>query len=166
MRNILSLILAAFLFLASTAASAGEHAHFAAFFDPSGKAALPDEVKGDDIESTLKKLGAEMMIFAHSAGVKDGDVWSLQNNTLREFDGKFVDLGADCQLTLKLKPYVVQGLCSVFMNGHDGAGQEKAKSVINAKDIETLLVWHKVFEDKEHGIVGYFMRETAADFNH
>ncbi len=166
MKKLLSLTFFALLSMAATAASAGEHAHFAAFFDPSGKAAFPDEVKGENIEGPMKALKAEMMVFAHSAGVKDGDVWSLQNNTLRDMNGELVDLGIGCQINIKVKPYTVQGLCSVFMNGHEGAGQEKAKSVISAKDVETMLVWHKIFQDKDHGIVGYFMRETAADFNH
>ncbi len=78
------------------------------------------------------------------AGVKSGDVWSLQNNTLRSVKGNFVDLGFDCQLNLKLKPYLVQGICSVCMNGHEGAGQEKVKNIINVKDIQSTLVWHKV----------------------
>lgn len=159
-------LLALLMVWGSNSAYAGEHAHFAAFFDPTGTVAFPDEVKGDDIEGPLKALKAEMMVFAHSAGVKDGDVWSLQNNTLRDMNGELVDLGLGCQINIKVQPYVVQGLCSVFMNGHEGAGQEKAKSMISAKDIGSMLVWHKIFEDKDHGIVGYFMRETAADFNH
>ncbi|MDX8386932.1 MAG: hypothetical protein R8M46_00155 [Ghiorsea sp.] len=147
------------------AVQAGEHAHFAAFFDNgSNKSfAFPTVINGDNVEQDMLKLGAEMMIFAHSAGIKNGDVWTLQNDTLREVGGEFQDFGLDCKLSMKLGPFKVAGLCSVFMTG---AANSKTKTFIKPMLVEKEVVWYKLFEDKENHLAGYFMRETAADFNH
>ncbi len=166
MKQLFSLIFATLLLCTSTATIAGEHAHFAAFFNNGSHAgfSFPETVVGDNVEQDMIKLGAEMMIFAHSAGIKNGDVWSLQNNTLREYNGKFQDFGVGCELSMDVKPsFKVGGLCSVYMSG---AGGEKTKKIIAPRNVEKEVVWYKIFEDKEHGLAGYFMRETAADFNH
>jgi len=156
------------IFSLMTVAYAGEHAHFAAFFD-TGKNknfVFPAIVEGDHIESDMVALGADMMLFAHSAGIQNGDVWSVQNDSLREVDGVYQDFGLNCQLSLNVSPFKVGGLCSVFMSGHEGEAQEKVKHLIKSQVLKDEVVWYKVFEDKEHGVSGYFMRETAVDFNH
>jgi len=149
-------------------AHAGEHAHFAAFFKNTSKAdfVFPAVVKGDNIERDLRSMGADMLIFAHSAGIKNGDVWSVQNDTLREVSGTFRDLGIDCELSLKTSPFNVSGLCATYMSGHEGEGQERVSQPILSAPIKARLVWYKVYDDNEHGVAGYFMREIAADFNH
>jgi len=149
-----------------TLAYAGEHAHFAAFFNNGSNAnfSFPAVIKGDNVEQDMLKLGAEMMIFAHSAGAKSGDVWSLQNNTLREVNGKFQDFGVGCELSMNVGPFTVAGLCKVFMAQQ--AGAEKVKKYIKLMVIQDEVVWYRIFEDSSTGVAGYFMRETAADFNH
>ncbi len=149
-----------------TAAQAGEHAHFAAFFNNGSNAsfAFPATVVGDNVEQDMMKMGAEMMIFAHSAGIKNGDVWSLQNNTLRDVKGVFQDFGVGCELSMTLPPMKVGGLCSVFMS--DAAGSGKTKQIITPMVIAKEVVWYKIFEDKTHGLAGYFMRETGETIEH
>lgn len=143
-------------------AQAGEHAHFAAFFNNGSNAsfAFPAQVVGDNVEADMMKMGAEMMIFAHSAGIKNGDVWTLQNDTLREVGGEFKDFGVGCELSLKTAPSVVAGLCSVYMSA------SKNKNVVKPTTIAKELVWYKVFEDSANGVAGYFMRETGETIEH
>jgi hypothetical protein len=165
MKYLLTVMLSGLMLLQMMPAQAGEHAHFAAFFDNGSHAnfSFPATVNGDNVEQDMAKLGAEMMIFAHSAGIKNGDVWTLQNDTLRDVGGEFQDFGLDCKLSLKAGPFTVAGLCSVFMSGD---GKSKSKSFIRPMVVKDEVVWYKIFEDKDHGLAGYFMRETAADFNH
>ena len=146
----------------TSVAHAGEHAHFAAFFNNgSNKAfAFPDQIVGDNVEQDMMKLGAEMMIFAHSAGIKSGDVWTLANDTLREVGGEFKDFGVGCELSLKTGPFQVGGLCSVYMSS------TKNKNLIKPMEIAKEVVWYKVFEDKADGVAGYFMRETGETVGH
>lgn len=164
MINMRLLLLLSVMFAGVPIATAGEHAHFAAFFNNGTNSAFafPPTVQGDQIEKDMSRHGAEMMIFAHSAGIRDGDVWTLQNDTLRDVNGELHDFGLDCKLSLKSKPFHVAGLCSVFMTG---SGSEKSRQIIKAIAIKDQVTWYKVFEDKKHGLAGYFMRETAADFN-
>lgn len=163
--QLLAITMASTMFLSVSNVSAGEHAHFAAFFNNMTQKgfSFPDVVRGDQIEQDMGKLGGELMIFAHSAGIKNGDVWTLQNDTLREMNGELQDFGMDCKLSLKVTPFKVAGVCSVFMSG---GGAERTKQLIKPIVIQDEVVWYKVFEDKHNGLAGYFMRETAADFNH
>ena len=166
MKQLFTLTFAILLLCNSTASIAGEHAHFAAFFNNGSHAdfSFPETVVGDNVEQDMMKLGAEMMIFAHSAGIKNGDVWSLQNDTLREVKGAFQDFGVGCELSMHVSPlFKLGGLCSVYMSG---AGAEKTKKIIHSRTVAKEVVWYRIFEDKGNGVAGYFMRETAADFNH
>jgi len=143
-------------------AYAGTHVHFAAFFATKGPGSVnyPDTVKGDDIEGPMMKQGAEMMLFAHSVSVKDGDILNLQNDTLRSkgAGGEFDDFGLNCQISMKVDDSMgVGGLCEIFVT------RGKENHVIKPTPIKEQLVWYKVFEDKEQGVAGYFMKETGAD---
>ncbi|MDQ6988597.1 MAG: hypothetical protein Q9M19_01850 [Mariprofundaceae bacterium] len=166
MKLLLAVSFSALMLLQVTAVKAGEHAHMAAFFNNGSNAnfKFPAVIKGDNVEQDMLKLGAEMMIFAHSAGIHDGDVWSLQNNTLREVEGKFRDFGVGCELSLRKPPFKVGGLCSVFMS--QDAGAQKTRNIIAPMLIKDEVVWYRIFKDDKNGVAGYFMRETAADFNH
>jgi len=166
MKLCLTMSFSALLLLQVSVANAGEHAHFAAFFNNGSQASFsfPAKVVGDNIEQDMLKMGAEMMIFAHSAGIKDGDVWSLQNNTLRDIGGSFHDFGVGCELSLRVPPMNVGGLCKVFMSSD--TGHVKSLSVISPTLVKDEVVWYKIFEDSKHGVAGYFMREIAVDFNH
>ncbi|MDX8401929.1 MAG: hypothetical protein R8K47_04795 [Mariprofundaceae bacterium] len=141
---------------------AGDHVHFAAFFATNGPGSVsyPDTVEGDAIEGPMLKRGAEMMLFAHSVSIEDGDVISLQNDTLRAAkSGDFKDFGLDCQLTLHTGGGMsVGGVCNVFVT------RGKKMHAVATRKIEKQLVWYKVFEDKEQGVAGYFMKEHGADF--
>ncbi len=145
-----------------TTAWAGEHVHFAAFFSTNGPGSVsyPDTVKGDAIEGPMLKRGAEMMLFAHSVSIKDGNVISLQNDTLRaDKSGDFKDFGLDCQLTLHTGGgMTVGGVCNVFVT------QGKKMHAVPTRKITQPLVWYKVFEDKDQGVAGYFMMEHGADY--
>lgn len=157
MKRFLLSIIAAFAFLgASTMAMAGTHVHFAAFFGGKGHD-FPATVAGDDIEGPLTKQGAEMSLFAHSAAIKNGDVLNLQNDTLREVNGEFKDMGINCQISMSIEgEWKVAGRCEVFMSG-----DARANHTIAPTPIAKELIWYKVFEDKEQGVAGYFMKEQG-----
>ncbi len=141
---------------------AGDHVHFAAFFSTNGPGSVnyPDTVKGDAIEGPLLKRGAEMMLFAHSVSLKDGDIISVQNDTLRaDKSGDFKDFGLDCQITVHTQGgMTVGGMCNVFVT------KGKVMKVLPVQKIGEPLVWYKVFEDKAQGVAGYFMMEHGADY--
>jgi len=144
-------------------ADVGIHSHFAAFFDDGKNANLvfPETVSGDDIEGPMLKIGAEMMLFTHSVNIHDGDVLNLQNDTLRETsDGTFKDFGLNCALTVHTAgSWTIGGSCKSFITGNN-------EGVHVVKDVHApeFLVWYKVFEDKEQGTAGYFMREKGEDY--
>ncbi|MDX8382817.1 MAG: hypothetical protein R8M45_01970 [Ghiorsea sp.] len=52
------------------------------------------------------------------------------------------------------------------MAEYDGDRQEKVRQSIKPMTLKHEVVWYKVFEDKKHGVAGYFMLETAADFKY
>jgi hypothetical protein len=134
-------------------AGKGTNVHFAAFFSSGGPGSVnfPDAVKGDDIQASLMKKGAEMMLFAQSSSVKDGDVLNVQNDTLRSTAAGFKDIGLDCHIMVKSDPGIrIIGQCGVHM-------AKKKKHTIPFTPIGDRLVWHKVFEDKKQGVAGYFM---------
>jgi len=144
------------------ASAAGTHVHFAGFFNNGTQAgfSFPDTVVGDDIEAPMAKNGAEMMLFAHSVSIQDGDVLNLQNDTLREVGGVFKDFGLNCQITVhSAGDWNVSGQCETFITGDN-----KNNQLILPVPIPKQLVWYKVFEDKEQGVAGYFMKEQGADF--
>lgn len=147
--------------LSMPVAYAGTHVHFAAFFATKGPGSVnyPDTVKGDDIEGPMVKQGAEMMLFAHSVSIKDGDILNLQNDTLRSSgSGDFDDFGLNCQISMKVGGDMgVGGLCEIFVT------KGKQNQIIKPTPIKEELVWYKVFEDKEQGVAGYFMKESGAD---
>jgi len=146
----------------AVAADTGTHVHFAGFFNNGTQAgfSFPDTVVGDDIEEPMAKNGAEMMLFAHSVSIQDGDVLSLQNDTLREVDGAFKDFGLNCQITMHTAgDWNVSGRCETFITGNGENNQ-----MILPVSVPKQLVWYKVFEDKEQGVAGYFMKEHGADF--
>ncbi len=140
---------------------AGAHAHFAAFFNNGTNSSLvfPDTVKGDDIEGPMLKMGAEMMLFTHSISIHNGDVLNLQNDTLRDTGNGFKDFGLDCALTIDTAgDWTISGQCKSFIDG------EKSNVHIIKAHTPEFLVWYKVFEDKEQGTAGYFMREKGKDY--
>ncbi|MDQ6974608.1 MAG: hypothetical protein Q9M10_06955, partial [Mariprofundaceae bacterium] len=95
-----------------------------------------------------------------SVSIHDGDVISLQNDTLRELDGGFKDFGLNCQITIHTQNHwQVSGMCETFITG-----KEKNNHLIMPTTIPKQLVWYKVFEDKEQGMAGYFMKEKGQDF--
>ncbi len=133
-------------------AGQGTHGHFAAFLGEGVD--FPDTIKGDDIEGPMVKKGAEMMLFAHSASIRDGDVLNLQNDTLRDVGGEFKDFGLNCQVSIAATgDWAVSGMCKVFFTGN-------SKLVaIPSVPVNEQLVWYKLFEDKTQGVAGYFMKE-------
>lgn len=157
MKRFLLSIITAFSFLgASTMAVAGTHVHFAAFFGGKGHE-FPATVTGDDIEGPLAKQGAEMSLFAHSAAIHHNDVLNLQNDTLREVNGEFKDIGVNCQISMSTEgEWSVGGRCEVFMSG-----DARTNHVIKPTPVAKELIWYKVFEDKEQGVAGYFMKEQG-----
>jgi len=146
-----------------SAANAAEHVRMITFFDDGTHSNLvyPDAVKGHNIEQHMLNLGADMMLFAQSAAIRNGDVWSVQNDTLREDNGVFKDFGVNCELSLNANPFKIAGLCAVFMSG---SGHDKVKLLVKPTLIKDHSVWYKIFEDKEHGLAGYLVREDAPDF--
>jgi len=143
-------------------AATGTHVHFAAFFDNGKKAdfKFPETVAGDDIEAPLVAKGGEMMLFTHSVSIQDGDVLNLQNDTLREVGDSFKDFGLNCQITMHTKGiWNVSGMCETFITG-----EGKNNQIILPVSISKQLIWYKVFEDKEQGMAGYFMKEQGEDF--
>ncbi len=160
-RHMMAALLAAMLI--APAARAGEHVHLAAFFSTHGPGSVqfPATVKGDDIEGALAPKGAELMLFAHSVSLMDGDVISVMNDTLRSQGNKgFGDFGMDCQLSVKTQGGMkVGGLCNVFVT----AGKEQF--IIKPTPIADQLVWYKLLEDAKQGVAVYFMREVGADIN-
>ena len=144
-------------------AYAGTHVHFAAFFNDGKNAnfTFPATVVGDDIEGPLASQGAEMMLFAHSVFIHDGDVLNLQNDTLREVDGTFKDFGLNCQVTMHTNgDWKVSGMCETFITGN-----AKNKQIIMPTPLPKQLIWYKVFEDTEQGLAGYMMKEEGKDFS-
>jgi len=156
-------LIACTVFIASTAqATPGTHAHFAAFFNNGSHAdfSFPDTVVGNAIEPLMHKKGGEMMLFAHSVAIQDGDVFSIQNDILREVEGSFQDFGLNCQITIHTqKIWEVSGMCEKFL-----VGKGKSNQSIMPTAISKQLIWYKIFEDKEHGMAGYFMKEKGQDF--
>jgi len=159
------MLLAAIFPVSLTAqAASGTHVHFAAFFNNGTNAdfQFPATVAGDDIEKPMAEKGAEMMLFAHSVSIQDSDVLNLQNDTLREVDGAFKDFGLNCQITMHtVGEWNVSGMCEDFITGGD-----KSNQIIAPVSIPKQLIWYKVFEDKEQGMAGYFMKEQGQDFGH
>ncbi|MDQ7001615.1 MAG: hypothetical protein Q9N02_02860 [Ghiorsea sp.] len=146
----------------TTAQAAPTHVHFAAFFHTGSEASIsfPNTVVGDDIEGPMVKNGSEMMLFAHSISIQDGDVLSLQNDTLREVGGSFKDFGLNCQLTIHTSSqWNVSGMCETFFTG-----DEKNNQIVLPVSIPEHLIWYKVFEDKKQGVAGYFMKEQGKVF--
>lgn len=144
------------LFGFTSMAQAGTHVHFASFFAGKG-IEFPATVAGDDIEGPMVKLGAEMSLFAHSAAIKHNDVLNLQNDTLREINGEFKDIGVNCQISMSTEgEWTVGGRCEVFMQG-----DARVNHIIKPTPIHKELIWYKVFEDKEQGVAGYFMKEQG-----
>jgi len=145
---------------ASAEAGKGTYLHFAAFFSTNGPGTVqyPDRVPGEDIEGALLKKGAEMLLFAHSVSIKDGDVITIANDTLREKGSSYADFGLDCQFTVHDRPVLrVGGLCNIFVT------DKKHAIVIKPVEIRKRLVWIKVFEEKAQGVAGYLMAEEGAD---
>lgn len=141
-------------------AGKGMHFHFAAFFSTNGPGTVqyPERVPGEDIEAALLKRGAEMLLFAHSVSVKDGDVLTIANDTLREGGSAYQDFGLDCNLAVRRAPALaISGLCNVFVT------DKKHKVMIKPVEIRERLVWVKIFEDKAQGVAGYVMAEEGAD---
>ena len=145
-------------------AAPGTHVHFAAFFSNGTQAnfKFPATVVGDDIEKPMVEKGAEMMLFAHSVSIHDGDVLNLQNDTLREMsDGTFHDFGLNCQITMRTESkWTVSGMCQTFLTG-----EAQNNQIILPVSIPKQLVWYKVFEDQDQGMAGYFMKEKGQDFS-
>jgi len=144
------------------AGATGTHVHFAAFFNNGTQAgfSFPNTVVGDDIEAPMVEKGAEMMLFTHSVSIKNNDVLNLQNDTLREVGGAFKDFGLNCQITMHTGgDWNVSGMCETFITG-----EGKNNQVILPITIPKQLIWYKVFEDKDQGVAGYFMKEQGADF--
>ncbi len=142
-------------------AGKGLHLHFAAFFSTNGPGTVqyPARVPGEDIEAALAQRGAELLLFAHSVSIKDGDVITVANDTLRAEGGALQDFGLDCHLTVHRKPELAAGgLCNVFVT------TTKQKLVVPEQPIRERLVWVKVFEDSRQGVAGYIMAEEGADF--
>ncbi|RME84425.1 MAG: hypothetical protein D6771_04520 [Zetaproteobacteria bacterium] len=141
-------------------AGKGVHFHFAAFFSTNGPGTVsyPDRVPGEDIEAALLKRGAEMLLFAHSVSVKDGDVITVANDTLRGGGSAFQDFGLDCNLAVKGgAELAIGGVCNVFVT------DKKHKLVFKPVPVRERLVWIKIFEDKAQGVAGYVMAEEGAD---
>jgi len=148
---------------ASSNAFAGEHAMFQIFFSK-GTHTFPATVSGKYIEQKMRDQGFDIMISTQSASLKDGDVWTLQTNTLRLMDKVLVDFGVECHLSMKTHPIKTAGLCKVHM----GPASDKNSStshIITAIEIKNPDLWHKLFEDKKNGIAAYMSKETSNMFN-
>lgn len=138
----------------------GTHAHVAVFFvDKSAQGeSFPAEIQGDDIEGPLRGK-AELMTFAHSANIKDGDVLNIQNDTLRFNEaGTMEDYGINCSLSMAAKgTWTMAGLCKVFLSGKD----KTATHIIPSIQLKKSLIWYKLFEDKKNHVVAYTMKESG-----
>ncbi len=166
--TIKSIAFATALFIApttgATSADAAEHARLQIFFSQ-GNTAFPDKVEGKHIEEKMRKQGFDIMLSTQSTGLQNGDVITVQSNTLRQMDGKFIDFGVDCSITTKIKPISVAGLCYVHL-GEEGVEGTKSTHIVKSPAIESETVWHKVFEDKKGGIAGYVSKGASGLFAH
>ncbi|MDQ7004625.1 MAG: hypothetical protein Q9N67_06805 [Ghiorsea sp.] len=147
----------------STAANSGEHAMFQIFFNE-GTKIFPNTVEGKHIEEAMRSQGFDIMLSTQSAGLHNGDVWSVQNNTLRHLDNKLVDFGIGCNLVMKIEPVKAGGVCHIYMGEHD---KESTQSmyIVQSPIIQSETTWYKVFEDSQHGIAGYMTHEVSDLFH-
>ncbi|MDQ6961984.1 MAG: hypothetical protein Q9M28_05580 [Mariprofundaceae bacterium] len=142
-------------------ASDGTHVHIAVLFIDKGalNESFPAELVGDDIEGALKGK-AELMTFAHSANILNGDVLNIQNDTLRFNDAKEMeDYGINCSLSMSVASgsWTTAGLCKVFLSGKD----KQVTHIIPSVSFKKSLVWYKLFEDKANHIIAYSMKESG-----
>jgi len=118
-------------------AAESAHVHFAAFFNNGSNVnfKFPATVIGDNIEKPMVEKGAEMMLFAHTVSIHDGDVLNLQNDTLREMsDGTFHDFGLNCHITMRTESkWTASGMCQTFLTG-----EEQHNQIIPPTSIESL----------------------------
>jgi len=151
--------------IGSSALNAGEHAIFQVFFNEGSKP-FPDTVEGKHISEQMHNQGFDMMLNAQSAGLHNGDVWSLQNNTLRHLDdGSLLDFGVGCNLLMQVSPKVkAGGICNIYI-GKDGEADTKSMHIVKSPEIRSETTWYKVFEDKKHGIAGYMTHEVSDLFH-
>ncbi len=121
------------------------------------------EIKSSDEIGLLQALKgkAQLLAFAHSTGVKDGDVLMATTDILRGNEQSLKDFGVDCQIFLQVKggeKVSAGGLCNVEVYDIAHAKQVSSKIMIKNQAIGehwTLIGW----DSREH--VAIYLNEEV-----
>ncbi|OIO56648.1 MAG: hypothetical protein COX57_03980 [Alphaproteobacteria bacterium CG_4_10_14_0_2_um_filter_63_37] len=107
---------------------------------------------------------AQFVFVTHTAGLKDGDVVSVQTDVLREEGGAFEDFGVDCQMAVHTKGESVSlsGFCDVLMVDQNNRMIDH-KMVIKPVSMAAGRDWILIGVDEEDGIAIYADEEVGTE---
>ena len=157
-------ILLCLLMLVPSLSFAGEvrNVNFAAFEKVDKDFEFEPIVEGKFSDFISAMNGAQILVLAHTADAKDGDVITMQTSVLRHGGDDLGDYGTDCQLSFKDESegtdtsFLLGGICHVIQVGR-GANVRK-----------TLIIPHTNIPDTSQGFDGWFMldedEETGVAF--
>jgi len=141
------------------------HVQLAIFHVYTGEKPATDITSSDEIGLLQALKGkAQMLAYAHTTGVKDGDVLMATTDILRGNETSAEDFGVDCQLFLHVKndeDVSVGGLCTVEVYDISHAKQVSAKVIIKSMPVHshwTLVGW----DDQDH-IAIYVNEEVGTE---
>jgi len=123
----------------------------------------PEHIGRGDILGALEGK-AQFVFVTHTAGLKDGDVVSVQTDVLREEGGQFEDFGVDCQMAIHTQGDAVSlgGFCDVLMADQNHRIIEH-KMMIRPVTMEAGKDWVLVGVDEEDGIALYADEEIGIE---
>jgi len=139
-----------------------QHVNIAIFHKLQGQESFvyPKKIeKGNVLQSLNDK--AQFISINHTAGLKDGDVITVNNDVLRDSDNAFNDFGVDCQFPVHIQGenVILAGICQILMVDQNNREIEH-KGIVKSFVMRSSQDWTLIYEDKEDAIAIYVDKEA------